>query len=186
MDRRFGFTITGEILRFYWIVGAFLILLIILGRMKGLRSAVSLFFTGTVLIFILVPQLFSGRSAIFTTVYLMSINCCYFFHSHKRLEQKNPGSDSWNNRRNNHCGFYFLLCWKANIFIWYKHDSGRTARLYGPGLWNRYFRTDIRSDFDFFIRGSYGCCDEHSVIYKVKFYSHTNRTFQEKNYLFQG
>lgn len=63
----------------YWIVGAFLVLLIILGGMKGLRSAVSLFFTGTVLIFILVPQIFSGRSAIFTTVCLMSITVVISF-----------------------------------------------------------------------------------------------------------
>jgi uncharacterized membrane protein len=63
----------------YWIVGIFLILLIILGGMKGFRSAVSLFFTGTILIFVLIPELFSDRSAILTTVFFMSITVVISF-----------------------------------------------------------------------------------------------------------
>ncbi|WDV45348.1 YibE/F family protein [Clostridiaceae bacterium M8S5] len=63
----------------YFIIGIFLILLIILGGMKGLKSAISLLFTGTIIIFILIPQLFSGRSAILTTIILMSISVIISF-----------------------------------------------------------------------------------------------------------
>lgn len=63
----------------YWLILIFIILLIILGGSKGFRSAVSLLFTGSVIIFILIPQLFSGRSAILTTMIFMSISVCVSF-----------------------------------------------------------------------------------------------------------
>lgn len=61
------------------IMGVFLILLILLGGMKGFRSAISLIFTGTIVIFVLVPELFSGRSAVVTTIILMSITVVISF-----------------------------------------------------------------------------------------------------------
>lgn len=63
----------------YWLIVVFLILLILLGGTKGFRSAISLLFTGAVIIFILIPQLFSGRSAILTTMLLMSITVLISF-----------------------------------------------------------------------------------------------------------
>lgn len=57
-----------------YLLGAiFFILLAILGRGQGVKSAISLIFTGVLLIFVLLPLLFAGKSAIFVSICVMSI-----------------------------------------------------------------------------------------------------------------
>lgn len=63
----------------FFIMAIFLILLVLLGGLKGIRSAISLIFTGTIVVFVLVPELFSGRSAVLTTIILMSITVVISF-----------------------------------------------------------------------------------------------------------
>ena len=57
-----------------YILGAiFLGLVIFLGKMKGVKSLISLVFTGATILYILVPLLFSGVNPIFSSVSIVSV-----------------------------------------------------------------------------------------------------------------
>ena len=57
----------------YWMLGIMLALILLMGKMQGLNSIVSLYFTGALLIGVLVPGLFAGLNPILLTISLMAI-----------------------------------------------------------------------------------------------------------------
>lgn len=57
----------------YILVGLFIGAVLLLGRLKGLRSLLALFFTGAVVVYVLLPLLFKGLSPIPISVLLSSI-----------------------------------------------------------------------------------------------------------------
>lgn len=63
----------------YILGGIFFILLAILGRGQGIKAAISLVFTGVLLIFVLLPMLFAGKSAILVSICVMSITIVISF-----------------------------------------------------------------------------------------------------------
>lgn len=64
----------------YILVALFFLLLILLGRMQGLNSIISLLFTGVMIIFFMLPLLFQGNNPILVTILTASIiTICSFF-----------------------------------------------------------------------------------------------------------
>ena len=60
--------------RVIYLLGAiFVVAVLVLGKMKGLKSLLALTFTGSVIIFVLVPLLFKGVEPISTSIILSSI-----------------------------------------------------------------------------------------------------------------
>ena len=57
----------------YWMLGLMLALILIMGKMQGLNSIVSLYFTGALLIGVLIPGLFAGLSPVLLTIGLMAV-----------------------------------------------------------------------------------------------------------------
>lgn len=57
----------------YSLIALFLILLLIFGGIKGFHSALSLMFTGVMIIFVLIPLIFRGYSPIMTSIIVTSI-----------------------------------------------------------------------------------------------------------------
>ena len=57
----------------YWMLGIMLALILVMGKMQGLNAIVSLYFTGALLIGVLVPGLFAGLNPILLTITLMAV-----------------------------------------------------------------------------------------------------------------
>ena len=57
----------------YWMLGIMLFLILIMGKMQGLNSIISLYFTGSLLIGVLIPGLFAGLNPVLLTIGLMAI-----------------------------------------------------------------------------------------------------------------
>lgn len=57
----------------YWMLGIMLFLILILGKMQGLNSIISLYFTGALLIGVLIPGLFAGLNPVLLTIVLMAV-----------------------------------------------------------------------------------------------------------------
>ena len=57
----------------YWMLGIMLVLILILGKMQGLNSIISLYFTGALLVGVLIPGLFAGWNPVLLTIGLMTL-----------------------------------------------------------------------------------------------------------------
>ena len=57
----------------YWMLGIMLFLILTLGKMQGLNSIISLYFTGALLIGVLIPGLFAGLHPVLLTIGLMAL-----------------------------------------------------------------------------------------------------------------
>ena len=57
----------------YFLAAIFITAVLVLGKMKGLKSLLALVFTGSVIIYILIPLLFKGVDPIYTSVFLSSL-----------------------------------------------------------------------------------------------------------------
>ena len=57
----------------YWMLGLMVALILIMGKIQGLNSIVSLYFTGSLLIGVLIPGLFAGLNPVLLTIVLMAI-----------------------------------------------------------------------------------------------------------------
>ncbi|MET4693245.1 YibE/F family protein [Endozoicomonas lisbonensis] len=57
----------------YWMLGLMVALILIMGKMQGLNSIVSLYFTGSLLIGVLIPGLFAGLNPVLLTIGLMAV-----------------------------------------------------------------------------------------------------------------
>ncbi|PSW21865.1 YibE/F family protein [Photobacterium sanctipauli] len=57
----------------YWMIGIIVLLTILLAGIQGVNSVVSLYFTGALLIGVLVPALFAGFNPVIVTIGLMAI-----------------------------------------------------------------------------------------------------------------
>ncbi|GAA4890008.1 YibE/F family protein [Ferrimonas pelagia] len=57
----------------YWMLGLMVVLILLLGKMQGLNSLISLYFTGALVIGVLIPGLFAGWHPVLLTVALMAL-----------------------------------------------------------------------------------------------------------------
>ncbi|MEG6513705.1 YibE/F family protein [Desulforamulus ruminis] len=59
--------------KLYYLAGLFAVLMVLIGRMKGLKSVFSLILTGVGIFYVLLPMLFKGHSPILATVLLATV-----------------------------------------------------------------------------------------------------------------
>ena len=57
----------------YWMLGLMLVLILVLGKLQGLNSIISLYFTGALIIGVLIPGLFAGLHPVLLTIGLMTV-----------------------------------------------------------------------------------------------------------------